>query len=89
MKLTIDLLKEIFKKLKHIEKYQIYWKYKYHKTLNEWAKNLTLPTSNYPKGSTCFNNMHFIVRNVVKKMKNEGFQSKINKSSSHLRGDNG
>lgn len=35
-----------------------------------------------------FNNMHFIVRNVVK-MKNEGFQIKINKSSSHFRVDNG
>lgn len=55
--------------------------------MNE-PKNLTLPTSNHPKGSTCFNNMHFIVRNVVK-MKNEGFQIKINKSSSHFRVDNG
>lgn len=50
----------------HKKKYQIYWKYKYHKTLTEWAKSLTLPTSNYPKGSTCFNNMHFIVKKCGK-----------------------
>lgn len=36
-----------------------------HKALNEWAKTLTFPTSNYPKGPTCFKNRHFIVRKVV------------------------